>query len=171
VGLGWTLDTMEIVREVQGTNGQSFNWSNEFTLLYKGTAYKLKPDTGGLAYGHYHTEDEQFLAIERHNDEGNGHGFDGAPLYTPETPVGNRTGEYWIVRLRDGTECRLGYNRDSEQNLRAAWPGNCYGEGCYARQGSERNYLPLAPGSGCGSPWESHGTRLLRGERWRDAWA
>ena len=110
-GLGWTLDTMEIVRKTTPTYGAggSPDWcngwvayENKFTLLYKGTGYKLVPERSENDYGRYHTEDEQFLYIERRNARAG----NGAP---------NVTSEYWIVRLRDGTECRLGYNSDAEQ--------------------------------------------------------
>lgn len=112
-GLGWTLDTMSIARKVTPdytpTNGRPawywgpwVAWENKFTLLYKGTGYKLVPGSTS-AYGRYYTEDEQFLYIERRNDAGG----NGSP--------GNATGEYWVVRLRDGTEYRLGYRTDSEQ--------------------------------------------------------
>lgn len=113
-GLGWTLDTMEIVRRIEpawdASSGSPawcwewFDWQNEFTLLYKGTGYKLKPGSSN-PYGRYYTEDEQFLYIERRNTAGG----NGSPV--------NQTSEYWIVRLRDGTEYRLGYNNDSEQTL------------------------------------------------------
>jgi len=123
VGLGWTLDTMEIVRKVRPDWDTSsrcpawwseyFYYENEFTLLYKGVSYKLKPATSN-PYGRYYTEDEQFLYIERRNGlAGNG--------------ADNQTSEYWIVRLRDGTEYRLGYLGESEQTVATyyySWAGS-----------------------------------------------
>jgi len=112
-GLGWTLDTMSIARRVTPdytpTGGKPawywdawVGWENKFTLMYKGTGHKLKAG-GSSAYGRYYTEDEQFLYIERRNTAGG----NGSP--------DNETSEYWIVRLRDGTEYRLGYLTQSEQ--------------------------------------------------------
>jgi RHS repeat-associated protein len=133
-GLGWTLDTMEIVRKVspnwsgdwQGTPywfSGGFHYENTFTLLYNGTGYKLIPTINetygppdGQPYGRYYTEDEQFLYVERRNAKGDGYGYSGSPV--------NTTSEYWIVRLRDGTEYRLGYNGDAEQTLRREYNPN-----------------------------------------------
>ncbi|MHB1295634.1 MAG: RHS repeat-associated core domain-containing protein [Anaerolineae bacterium] len=121
-GLGWTIDTMEIVREIfrpeytsdinldQTPNWANANvkWGNKYSLLYKGTRYPLTPSTPN-ARGRYHTEDEQFLYIERRNSLGTGQDlpFNGSPL--------NDTSEFWVVRMQDGTEFRLGYTEDAEQ--------------------------------------------------------
>jgi hypothetical protein len=118
-GLGWSLDNMEIVRDVfrpkyitstQKPDGdpawadRDVQWGNYYSLLYQGTRYELTPATPN-ARGRYYTTDDQFLYVERRSD-----------LYTVTngSPV-NDTTEYWVVRLRDGTEYRLGYNEDSEQ--------------------------------------------------------
>ena len=107
VGLGWSIDTVEIVRKGVHRCWQD-NWicydENQFVLMLNGTAYELKPATSN-DFGRYHTEDESFLYIERRNEamgpnEGSGE---------------NTTSEYWIVRTKDGTEYRLGYKGDSEQ--------------------------------------------------------
>ena len=37
-------------------------WSNEFTLMYKGSAHKLDPDSSD-ANGRYRCEDESFFYI------------------------------------------------------------------------------------------------------------
>jgi hypothetical protein len=127
VGSGWTVDTMEIVRKVTpdwGTGSGSpawcwewFHYENSFTLLYNGTGYRLKPASGN-PYGRYHTEDEQFLYVERRNTlAGNG------------SPA-NTTGEYWIVRLRDGTEFRLGYNGNAEQTVTTNYYGSNPNHAC-----------------------------------------
>jgi len=119
VGLGWTLDTMEIVRKVNPDYtysggkpawywGSYVHWENEFTLMYKGTGYKLLPGST-YAYGRYYCEEEQFLYVERRNNAGG----NGSSV--------NDTSEYWVVRLRDGTEYRLGYNEDSEQTVTTTW--------------------------------------------------
>ena len=117
VGMGWTLDTMEIVRDAfrpqytdypggdpDFANGR-VQWGNRFSLLFKGTRYPLIPSTPN-ARGRYHTEDDQFVYIERRNNFGSG---------TNGSTV-NDTTEYWVVRTRDGTEYRLGHNEDSEQS-------------------------------------------------------
>jgi len=127
-GLGWTLDTMEIVRKVHPVYNDTdhdgkpdwyyeparVNWENKFTLLYQGSSFELQPAQTTNPYGRYYTKDEQFLYIERRNGEGG----NGSPV--------NRTSEYWIVRLKDGTQYRLGYNEDSEQTV----PTQYQADGC-----------------------------------------
>jgi hypothetical protein len=104
-GLGWTVDTVEILRKGVERCWQN-NWicyKNEFVLVLNGTTYELKPQTAGQDFGRYHTEDEQFLYIERRNAAGS----NGSSQ--------NTTGEYWIVRTKDGTEYELGKKADAEQ--------------------------------------------------------
>ena len=77
-GLGWTLDTMEIVRKVHPNYSGNppawyweparVYWENKFTLLYQGSSFELQPATD-QPYGRYYTKDEQFLYIERRNGE------------------------------------------------------------------------------------------------------
>ncbi len=108
VGMGWNVDSVEIARKI--TNGGcspcgsgSYGYKNEFLLLFNGTGYELKPD--GTTPGRFHTEEESFLYIQRHNDNlGN------------NTPAAqNRTGEWWEVVEKDGTRWRLGWKENSEQ--------------------------------------------------------
>jgi len=125
-GLGWSVDTVEIVRKL--TPSSNWRWAdstyeNRFTLLFNGAAYKLEPENAGQYYGRYHTADEQFLFIERRN----------APWCanrggcTPDEEATNLTQEYWLVQAKDGTVYRLGYYTDSEQVAVAAglyaWSG------------------------------------------------
>lgn len=77
-GLGWTVDTVEIVRDAfkprytsypGGTpnwNNGYVEWGNQYSLLYKGTRYPLSP-IGPNRIGRYHAQDDQFLYIERRN--------------------------------------------------------------------------------------------------------
>ena len=115
--MGWTLDTMEIVRKITpdyspaSSNYMDYSWlwgytywENEFVLMYQGTAYKLVPQGDG-ASGYYSCEDEQFLRIQRLNDAGG------------NKSTANATGEYWIVTTKDGTQYQLGYNASSEQTV------------------------------------------------------
>ncbi len=119
VGMGWTLDTMEIVRKITpdyapaSSNYMDYSWlwgytywENEFVLMYQGTAYTLIPQQSNRAYGLYSCEDEQFLRIQRFS---NVTGCTGSSA--------NATGEYWIVTTKDGTQYQLGYNADSEQTV------------------------------------------------------
>jgi hypothetical protein len=119
LGLGWTVDTIEIVRELFRPDYTSYpggnpnwanggvKWGNRYSLLYKGTRYPLIPSTPN-GRGRYHTQDEQFVYVERRNNS-TICGIPGNP-----SPL-NETGEYWLVRLRDGTELRLGYTENAEQ--------------------------------------------------------
>jgi RHS repeat-associated protein len=106
IGLGWSLNLMDIVREGvnEGSDGahKVMNFPNQFSLLIDGTGHELQPDTANASYGRYHARDLPGYYIERHNDWGGG----GAP---------NTSHEYWTVRLPDGTSARLGYTPDSEQ--------------------------------------------------------
>ena len=110
VGLGWSLDVMSIVRtKFENYGGDRHpGWGNEYALVYNGVSYKLKPYSGAST-GRYFAEDDQFLYIARRSNlEG---GTNGSPS--------NQTTEYWAVKLRDGTEFRLGYREDSEQAFRS----------------------------------------------------
>lgn len=106
VGRGWSIETAEIARKI--TNGGctpcgsgSYGYENEFVLLLNGTGYELLPDE--TTADRYHTKEESFLYIQRHNDV----------LGNPSTA--NATGEWWEVVEKDGTRWRLGYTAGSEQ--------------------------------------------------------
>jgi hypothetical protein len=110
VGLGWSLDSMYVVRtKFENYGGDRHpGWGNEYALVYNGVSYKLKPYSS-TSTGRYFAEDDQFLYIARRSNlEG---GTNGSPS--------NQTTEYWCVKLRDGTEYRLGYREDSEQAFRS----------------------------------------------------
>ena len=109
VGLGWTLDTLEIVRDdIRLTWPENSEWisvGHNFVLLMNGTAYRLVPGDAGLGSGRYYATNGPQLYVERRNEAaGNGSGE-------------NYTSEYWIVRTPDGSEYRLGYRADAEQKL------------------------------------------------------
>jgi hypothetical protein len=106
VGMGWSIDTAEIARKITngGCNpcgGVSYGYENKFVLLLNGTGYELLPSS--TTPDRYHTKDESFLYIQRHNDV----------LGSPSTA--NATGEWWEVVEKDGTRWRLGYTTGSEQ--------------------------------------------------------
>ncbi|HKY54605.1 MAG TPA: SpvB/TcaC N-terminal domain-containing protein, partial [Anaerolineales bacterium] len=109
VGMGWSIESAEIARKITngGCNpcdGGSYGYKNEFLLLINGKGYELvqNPNTPDR----YHTENESFMYIQRHNDV----------LGNPPTPsTENETGEWWEVVEKDGTRWRLGYRTDSEQ--------------------------------------------------------
>jgi len=117
---------MEIARKVMpdwsaGSGSPAWCWgwidyANEFTLLYNGTGFKLRPVNKSQPYGRYYTEDEQFLYIERRNPAGEAYGYAGSS-------VADTTHEYWIVRTRDGTEYRLGHNEDAAQDFSTNYYG------------------------------------------------
>jgi len=112
---GWSLDVTDITRDrwwwcdwgTEGANGPCF--ADVFSLILNGTAYELYGGSG-QKYGQYYAKDAPQLYIERRNDCSDD---GGACNYGGGAP--NWTGEYWIVRLPDGTEARLGYTENSEQ--------------------------------------------------------
>jgi hypothetical protein len=103
-GLGWTIDPPQIVREVKPGQDWAFGWATyepKYTLILNGASYELIPTTGAdQYYGRYATKTEDFLYVERRNARWGG-------------PAANATGEYWVVRTKDGTEYRFGYNADT----------------------------------------------------------
>jgi RHS repeat-associated protein len=137
-GLGWSLDAVEITRAMgygeqpgeDGDGNYGFNcnyngdlcMSNDFTLLFHGTAYHLIRDGSS---NFYHTEDESFLKIERkcttqYSDpqQSNPCANDGASNDGgwARTASGNAYEyDYWEVTTQDGTLYRLGARADSEQ--------------------------------------------------------
>ena len=90
-GSGWKLSQTYITRDVEDT----WNYDNDdsFFLSLNGAGYKLVP----RGENKYATEKRSFFDIEKFNSGGN-----------------NTLGEYWVVKTKDGTTCRLGYNNDSE---------------------------------------------------------
>ena len=116
VGLGWSVDSIEISRKI--TNGGcspcgsgSYGYRDEYILTFNGLGGELIADPN--TPGRYHTKDESFLYIQRHNDN----------LLPAST--NNTTGEWWEVVTKDGTHWRLGYNTNSEQlAAMKGYPGN-----------------------------------------------
>jgi YD repeat-containing protein len=115
-GMGWSLESAEIARKITNggcdpCGGPSYGYKNEFLLLLNGTGYELIPETPPT--DRYHTKDESFLYIQRHNNV----------LGSPSTV--NATGEWWEVVEKDGTRWRLGYTAGSEQRTAMkGYPGN-----------------------------------------------
>jgi RHS repeat-associated protein len=147
LGLGWTLDSMSIVRAVTPTADWEYgyvDWSNAFTLLYKGTGYRLIPGSTTTGYGRYYLEDEQFLYVQRHTIS-----------ETPSYEASNSTGEYWEVRLRDGTECRLGHNSDSEQVITTEYYDSDSGDRCHWTAGLPGGHPPPSEACYAGHAWET----------------
>ncbi|MBC7264510.1 MAG: hypothetical protein H5T64_09190 [Chloroflexi bacterium] len=109
VGLGWSLETVEVVRKItthRGSQGMVYGYENTFTLIFQGRSQRLVREPGSPPAGKpavYHAESEDFLRIERYNAQHGG-----------QSPS-NTCGEYWVITARDGTVYRLGYNADSEQ--------------------------------------------------------
>jgi|GEM_PF-5146655 len=107
VGMGWSIDTMDIVRRGVGYawgNQGNYEWlsvSSDFNLVLNGVSYALTPAAGVTFTGRYYAENAPQLYVELVHD-------DNAPNYKHD---------YWIVRTPDGTRYRLGYNSDSEQKL------------------------------------------------------
>jgi hypothetical protein len=114
-GLGWTIDTPQIVRKIRPGRNWMWGWAdyaNQFTLLLDGASYELIPESPNQYYGRYHTKTESFFYIERRN----------APwcaAYPARcVPIANVTSEYWTVRTPGGLEYRFGATPDSEQLVR-----------------------------------------------------
>ncbi|MBI3240746.1 MAG: hypothetical protein HYZ49_00415 [Chloroflexi bacterium] len=109
VGHGWSLNTIEIVRDLGpntangpitgNSNGSLADCTDRFTLLFNGTGYKLLAATAGATSGVYYTQQQSNLYIKRIND----------------TAAPNQIKQYWLIKDENGTEYRLGYNADSEQ--------------------------------------------------------
>ena len=91
VGAGWGLSQNYIERDVNYSFSDSSN--DKFNLILNGASYNLVYNS---TEGKYHTRTESFLDIIKIN---------GAP---------SSYGEYWVVKTKDGTNYRLGYNNDSE---------------------------------------------------------
>ncbi|MBI3242931.1 MAG: DUF11 domain-containing protein, partial [Chloroflexi bacterium] len=127
-GLGWSVDGVEISRKITngvcdpcgtGSGTAGYGYRDEFILTFNGIGGELIPDQ--LTPGRYHTKDESFVYVQRHNDQ-----------LPPASPY-NATGEWWEVVGRDGTRWRLGYKDgqdstggDSSEQVAAmkGYPGN-----------------------------------------------
>ncbi|MBP2029401.1 RHS repeat-associated protein [Methanohalophilus levihalophilus] len=92
LGSGWSLNENCVVRDTRYTPDNTND--DEFVLYVGGSSYKLiyvsAEDT-------YHTEIETFINISR------------------KATSDNAYGEYWLVKLPDGTNYKFGSNNDSEQ--------------------------------------------------------
>ena len=125
-GMGWSVDTVEISRKITngvcdpcgtGSGSAGYGYRDEFILTFNGVGGELLPDQ--LTPGRYHTKDESFVYVQRHNDQ-----------LPPASPY-NATGEWWEVVGGDGTRWRLGYGfqdtlDDQSEQLAAmkGYPGN-----------------------------------------------
>jgi RHS repeat-associated protein/uncharacterized repeat protein (TIGR01451 family) len=127
-GLGWSVDMVEISRKITngvcdpcgtGSGTSGYGYRDEFILTFNGVGGELIPDQ--LTPGRYHTKDESFVYVQRHNDQ-----------LPPASPY-NRTGEWWEVVGRDGTRWRLGYSdvqdtlgesRSEQLAAMKGYPGN-----------------------------------------------
>jgi hypothetical protein len=91
VGTAWTLNENHIIRDVD----YSFADSNDdkFRLVLNGQSHEL---VYAPSDGRFHTKIESFLHI------------------TKISGGRNSEGEYWIVKAKDGTIFRFGYNENSE---------------------------------------------------------
>ncbi len=126
---GWSLSVMDIEREkwwwcdwyTDGSNGPCT--TDVFSLIMNGATYELYGSPGQKS-GRYYAKDAPELYIERINDCSNdGDCFDG------DGGAPNTTGEYWIVRLPNGTEVRFGYAANAELLTTGICPFNQWGWG------------------------------------------
>ena len=123
----WELDGFaKIAREKWDSCkwGDDSNWrytscfKDVFTLILDGTGYNLVPAVEGQTYGRYYAEGGPAVEVYRYNN---------CAVHNTETgrctttnPTGNpspsnETGEWWLVRLPDGTALELGKTIDAEQ--------------------------------------------------------
>lgn len=91
IGAGWTLSQSYIQRDINFTRDDLKD--DEFKLILEGSTYDLKYVP---SENQFHTDHESFLFIK--NVSGGNNQF--------------KTN--WIVRTKDGTAYRFGYNQDSE---------------------------------------------------------
>ena len=90
VGSGWTLAENEIYRDINYTRSNARD--DFFKLRFNGADSKL---VFVPSENRYHTETESFIWIEKRSGGE------------------NEKGEYWLVKTKDGTTYRFGYNKDS----------------------------------------------------------
>jgi RHS repeat-associated protein len=101
VGMGWNMDTAEIVRKIT-TNPNGYGYLDQFALTFNGTIYNLLQNPNQK--NRYYTKEGPFLYIERHN-----------LAFGNAENVQNATKEWWEIISTNGTRYRLGWNTDSEQ--------------------------------------------------------
>ena len=91
LGTAWKISQSYIQRDANNT----FKTTNDdkFNLVLDGSEYNLVYSPSDKRY---HTKIESFLSIQN------------------MTNGNNSLGKYWIVRTKDGTSYRFGYNRNSE---------------------------------------------------------
>ncbi|MCC4770886.1 hypothetical protein FXV91_12060 [Methanosarcina sp. DH2] len=92
LGMGWSLNENCIIRDTRYTPENISD--DRFILILDGSTYKLVYVEGDNSY---HSEIESFMKIEK------------------STTGSNSFGDYWILKMPDGTKYRFGYNSDSEQ--------------------------------------------------------
>jgi uncharacterized repeat protein (TIGR01451 family) len=122
VGMGWSIGSPEIARKITtklctacGTGG-AFGYKDEYILLLNGAGYELIPD--GTVPGRYHTREESYLYIQRHNVKLGNQQINGVD------PT-NEAWEWWEVVERNGTRWTLGTAPASEQIApMAGYPGD-----------------------------------------------
>jgi RHS repeat-associated protein len=91
VGTGWNLNLNYIYRDTKNTRSDTSD--DKFVLNLNGLHEKL---VFVPSENRYHTEHESYMFVQR-VEEGQ-----------------NELGKYWIVKAKDGTEYRFGYNSESE---------------------------------------------------------
>ncbi|MCL5961448.1 MAG: hypothetical protein M1358_19420, partial [Chloroflexi bacterium] len=90
VGLGWNIELGAVFRRDNDT----------YRLMLEGSSYELELVDGSNPNDkRYRTKEDQFWLIRRIQDAQNQH---------------NSTGVYWLVRTKNGTEYRFGYNYNSD---------------------------------------------------------
>ncbi|MFC1722988.1 FG-GAP-like repeat-containing protein [Nanoarchaeota archaeon] len=91
VGSGWSLTESYITRDVKNTPGTVND--DKYILVLNGQNYDLEFESDGR----YHTKIETYMHI------------------TPQVTTSNLNGLYFVVKTKDGTRYRFGYNQNSEQ--------------------------------------------------------
>ncbi len=91
LGNAWTITQSYVYRDTQYTVSDTSD--DKFWLYLNGVNEELVLDTQN---NRYHTKHEIYMWIQKISG------------------VNNQNGEYWIVKTKDGTIYRLGYNQDSE---------------------------------------------------------
>ncbi len=140
VGLGWTLGTPMISRSFKregdgdsppvATCYEPGTESDVFTLQVGGAGYVLlKSNETPVPQGYvrYVTQERSGIYVERHNAVLN------AQVGDP-TAIPNQTGEYWIVRMPDGTVYRFGWFANAELLVRR-------GNNCNTTDARASNYV------------------------------
>jgi hypothetical protein len=92
LGRGWSLNEKCIIRDTRYTAENTSD--DKFILILDGSSYDLIYVESD---GTYHTETESFMKIEK------------IPTNS------NYVGEYWLLKMPDGTKYRFGYDNNSEQ--------------------------------------------------------